>query len=128
MSSLSVPKLVGARIKTLRTSAGLTQAQVSEASGIAVETVSRLESGQNMTIGVAARIADALGAPLAALFEGREPPARALSPAEARVVALLRTLDERSKNDLYRALRLMVPVRQPNPVTRPARSARNAKK
>src|SRR5215510_12860035 len=40
----------GAAVRTRRTERGLTQAQVAEAAGIAVETVSRLEGGRLATL------------------------------------------------------------------------------
>ena len=113
MARQPLSKTVGARVKALRTAAGLTQAHVAEASGLAVETISRIESGQNMSLEVAASVADAIGVPVTALFTDVEPPARTLTPAENRILALVRGMDEESQEAVYMALRHMVSVRNP---------------
>ena len=63
-----VPKL-GARVRYLRESAGLTQAHVAEACGVAVQTISRVERGVKApSLEVVAGLASALGVHPAALF------------------------------------------------------------
>ena len=113
MPESPLSKKVGARIRALRNAAGLTQAQVAEGTGLAIETISRVESGQNMTLQAAASIAAALHTPLAALFEEGEAPRPELSPADMRILSLLRGLDESTKDDVYTALRALVSVRNP---------------
>ena len=125
MPQPSLPELVGARIRVLRKVAGLTQAQVAESSGLAVETVSRLENGQNMTLEVAGSVADAIGVPVAALFEGVTTAAGTPTPWENRIIALVRGLDEDAKSAVYTALRHMVSVRNPAPARGKGRGRRS---
>lgn len=61
---------VGRRIAELREKAGLTQAEIAEALKTTVSNYQRIEHGlQNLTIRTMVRIAGAVGAPVARLFE-----------------------------------------------------------
>jgi len=63
---------LGLRLHRLRERAGLTQAELSERSGVARSIIANLERGarSNMTLGNAMRLADALGVSLDLLARG----------------------------------------------------------
>lgn len=61
--------LFGSRVRHYRKQRGLTQAAVAEASGLSLETITRIERGVvGVRFDAAERIAKALGVPPAALF------------------------------------------------------------
>jgi transcriptional regulator with XRE-family HTH domain len=63
---------VGAGVRRLRESRGLTQAQLAEAAGMSTEEVSRLERGRREPrIGTLQRLAEAMSADIAELFAER---------------------------------------------------------
>ena len=72
---------LGERLKTARLEAGVEQTALAEAAGVHVQTVFNLERGLliNVRLEVLARLAAALGCPLAAWL--------ALAPAAARLIA-----------------------------------------
>lgn len=63
-------------IRELRTAAGLTQAQLAEASGVNIRQIQKIESGEirteNITLGNAIKLARALGAQPEALINSKE--------------------------------------------------------
>jgi len=62
---------IGHRVKAARQQAGLTQEELADAVGKAVETISNLERGHTLTgIDTLEGIAGALGAPIGFFFEG----------------------------------------------------------
>ena len=68
---------LGAKIRSLREARGLTQQALAEMIGLGQFTFSRYEGGRRSApVSVLGRIAEALGVPLATLFEGE-----ALEPA-----------------------------------------------
>ena len=116
MARRSVLDGFGQRLRTLRRAAELTQSDLAERASLAVETISRLETGKwpNTTIEVVERLAAALGVGITALFEPlpsalTKPGARA---SVKRVVAVIENLDDNDLDDVARALRLLVGVRQ----------------
>ena len=63
-------KQLGARIRELRRRRGLTQAQLAKATGLAADSISRLEQGRfSPSFDTVTTIADGLGIPSAALFD-----------------------------------------------------------
>lgn len=110
----SVVSQFGKRVRALRKAAGLTQPELAERADLAVETVSRLETGSwpNTTVEVAERLAEALGAPITALFQSDPQPAgTALTPEKKRALAIIGDLPEDDVADVLRALQLLIGVR-----------------
>ena len=87
-------KIVGKRVAHLRSEKGLSQAQLAEAMGVAVESISRIErSERNMSIDMLEKLCDALHISVTDFFEIGVL-SKAESPMEkdiAKVVALLRS-------------------------------------
>ena len=65
----SLEEIIGSRIRTLREMQLYSREKFSERAGLPYNTYRRIERGQSMTIPNLAAVADALGIPLAALFE-----------------------------------------------------------
>jgi transcriptional regulator with XRE-family HTH domain len=105
---------VGRAIQRLRTEAQITQAKVAERADLAVETVSRLESGKvDISILRLERIAmRGLKVPLTALFD---PPARSrraeMKASLKRVMTLLEDLPDDDLDDLYHVLNRILALR-----------------
>ncbi len=104
----------GAAVRERRKERGLTQAQVAESAGIAVETVSRIEGGRlaSLSLVLAARVAATLGSTLQALLAGvrSPPPADALRAEERRIVGLLQTVDDAELGRVRRGLQSLLSV------------------
>ncbi len=66
-------KEYGARLRTLRQRAGLTQQKLAQAAGLSVSAVGRLEQGGNPSPETVAALAHALGIPIKALDPPAEP-------------------------------------------------------
>lgn len=76
---------VGRRIAELRTKAGLTQADVAEKLRMTVSNYQRVEHGlQNLTVRTLVKIAGAVGAPTASLFEKPRSPRAGRGRPKAR--------------------------------------------
>ena len=61
---------IGSRIKLLRRQKGMTLRHLSEASGLSINAISRIENGQaSPTVSSVHRLAMALGIPIAAIFD-----------------------------------------------------------
>jgi transcriptional regulator with XRE-family HTH domain len=105
----------GQNLRIARQASGLTQAQVAEASGIAVETVSRLERGHQVVVSLdlAEKLAKAVKIPLADLLGAMtfETPLDTERPMMGRIVSLLAPLDDEALADVYHGLRRLLGVR-----------------
>lgn len=105
---------VGQRLRTERRARGLTQAELAERAGIALETVSRIEQGHTRpTIRTLDKIAGALGIPVRDLFSGEDatpPPAppQPRSPALRRLTEILPLLDDDAVQHLLGIARLLL--------------------
>ncbi len=107
------PRGVGPRLRQLRIEAGLTQAQLAERAGVADATLSRIERNRlNPSVRLARELARALGAKVDALFDAGERPAKkpALRNSEARLLALVRDLDDAQVDDVAKAVKLLLHV------------------
>ncbi len=97
-----------------RTERGLTQAQVAEAAGIAVETVSRIEGGRlaSLSVVLASRVAATLGTTIQALLSGvpGPDPVQKLRAEERRIVGLLTTVDDAQLGRVRRGLQSLLAV------------------
>lgn len=88
---------LGERIKGLRETKGLTQAQLAAALGKSIETISNFERGKTIpSVMTLANLAEALGQPLQALFDKASPArsAKKVSKNAARVANAAQVLDE----------------------------------
>src|SRR4051812_29161505 len=98
MRSIALLAGLGANVRKKRLERGLTQAQVAESAGIAVETVSRIEGGRlaSLSLVLASRVAATLGTTLQALLAGLPgpDPVRSLRAEERRIVGLLTSVDD----------------------------------
>ncbi|HEV8549899.1 MAG TPA: helix-turn-helix domain-containing protein [Polyangiaceae bacterium] len=120
----------GAAVRGRRTERGLTQAQVAEAAGIAVETVSRIEGGRlaSVSLLLASRVAATLGTTLTALLSGvpSPDPARSLRAEERRIVGLLTSVDDAQLGRVRRGLQSLLAVHDSATVKRKPRKRRRA--
>ncbi len=121
---------IGPRLRQLRTEAGLTQAELAERAGVADGTISRLERGRIAapSAKLVEKLAEGLGTPVASLLKarvsrGRKPSPR---PSEARLLALVRDLDDGQVDDITRAVKLLIGVgkRAADPGRRPSARGR----
>ena len=104
------PRLIGAALRRARTVKGLTQAELGELAEVAPETLSRIERNKlSASLDLARRLAQALGVTIDDLL--KKPSAAktpTLRPAEARLVALVRDLDEPQVHEAVRALKTLM--------------------
>jgi transcriptional regulator with XRE-family HTH domain len=104
----------GAAVRERRLARGLTQAQVAESAGIAVETVSRIEGGRlaSLSLVLASRVATTLGSTLQGLLAGvpAPDPARSLRAEERRIVGLLTSVDDTQLGRVRRGLQSLLAV------------------
>src|ERR1051325_7792558 len=110
MAKGKLPGGIGPTVRKLRTQAGLTQAQLAEAADIADATLSRIEKGRMQpSLAMAEKLAKALRIPVDALrTTPRESRKSGLRPSEAKLLAVVREMDDAAVEDLARALRLIV--------------------
>jgi transcriptional regulator with XRE-family HTH domain len=103
-------KLVGPTVRSLRVARGLTQQDLAEAVAVAPETVSRIERGRlNVSVDLLGRLAATLEVGVESLLK---PVARTreqkLRPAEARLLHVVRGLNDTELQDLTRALKTLL--------------------
>lgn len=106
----SRPLSIGPAIRHHRLSAGLTQAQLADAVGVAHETASRIETGrlQSVALKLCSRLANALGVTPADLLAAMSEASRGeVRDAERTLLALVSRLDKAEVRDLVRAIRLL---------------------
>ena len=102
---------LGPAIRRRRQQLGLTQEDLATAADVANETVSRIERGRlTPSVDIAERIARALDTTLAGLRENKSPKPPATRPSEARLLALVRELDDTAIDDVARALKVLLAV------------------
>jgi len=91
---------------------GMTQGDLAAAAQIADETVSRIERGRlNPSIAMAERIAQALGTTVNDLLHGKKPPKEPkLRASEAKLLALVRSMDDTAVEDVVRAVKILLAV------------------
>lgn len=102
-----VKRDIGKRAAQLRREKGLSQAQLAEAMGVAVESISRIErSERNMSIDMLENLCDALHISVKDFFEIKAPSTE--TPMErdiAKVVALLRSRKHSEVKFAYKILK-----------------------
>jgi transcriptional regulator with XRE-family HTH domain len=102
---------LGPAIRRRRQERGLTQSELAGKADIANETVSRIERGRlTPSVNIAERIAQALDTTLEQLRERKRVAETGTRPCEARLLALVRDLDDTTVDDLVRALKVMLAV------------------
>lgn len=113
MARRQEPLRIGARVRALRNQAGLKQAELAEAVGIAPESMSRIERGRlGPSTALVKKLADAIGVEAGALFESTPTTPRqpALRPVERRLLTLVRDLPDPLVEDLIRGARLLIEI------------------
>jgi transcriptional regulator with XRE-family HTH domain len=113
MARTREPVRIGARFRALRNEAGLTQAEVAEAVGVAPETMSRIERGRlQPSTDLVSRLAKAIGVEPGALFTSSsvKPKMPSVRPVDRRLLQLVRELPEPLVEDVIRGVRLLVDV------------------
>lgn len=103
-----VKRVIGKRVAQLRREKGLSQAQLAETMGVAIESISRIErSERNMSIDMLENLCDALQISVKDFFEIKTP-SRTETPMErdiAKVVALLRSKKPSEVKFAYKVLK-----------------------
>lgn len=109
---MDLRKLVGARVKTIRQALRLSQAKLAERTGLAVETISRIERGvRGTTLENLYRMAQALEVPFPEMLDFDEPEHKAVSTALiADILRLLEDVDRDLLRIIHGAVRGMVEV------------------
>lgn len=109
------PRPLGSAVRAHRIRLGLTQQEVAELADVAPETVSRVERNRMATsLEMTGKLATALGVSVDALLSPRDAdqPPQDLRPAERRLIAAVRGLDDAQVDDIARALRILLAVRR----------------
>jgi transcriptional regulator with XRE-family HTH domain len=97
---------IGAHARAARVAAGLTQEQLAERVGVQAAAVSRFENGAvGFSLGTLRDITDALGIPLASLFDDAGAVRSDLSAEEAALVAIWRSLPTSHRHTVRDVLR-----------------------
>lgn len=105
------PRIIGAALRRARTLKGLTQAELGELAEVAPETLSRIERNKlSASLDLARRLAQALGVTVDDLLKKPSASKKGpdLRPAEARLVALVRDLDEPQVHEVVRAVKTLM--------------------
>lgn len=97
---------IGSRIKSLRVSRKLSQAQVAESSGVSSKYIGEVERGEaNISIELIGRIAQALNVPMADIMEHEhERPHQELI---AEIIKLAPRLNEKDAQIAYRMIKML---------------------
>ena len=104
-------KNIAQNVRRLRQAAGLTQAQLAAAADVADATISRIERGRlTPSTELAGRISKALDTGVDDLLGAppKEPKKSQLRPAVARLVALVRDLDDGQVDDVAKGVKLIM--------------------
>jgi DNA-binding XRE family transcriptional regulator len=112
MPAVSKAQKVGLGVRSLRIRAGMTQTQLAAAANIADATLSRIERNRiTPSVDLAKRLAAALRVSIDALFQVAPNDQRqAFRPSEARLLAVVRDLDDAQVDDVVRGLKLIFAV------------------
>lgn len=125
MRSIALLAGLGANVRKKRLERGLTQAQVAEAAGIAVETVSRIEGGRlaSLSLVLASRVAVTLGTTIQSLLSSvpGPDPVHKLRAEERRIVGLLTSVEDAQLGRVRRGLQSLLAVGDSNRGKRAAR-------
>lgn len=104
------PRLIGAALRRTRAAKGLTQAGLAEMTGVAPETLSRIERNKlSASLDLARRLAESLDVTVDVLLNPKGAvPKTKLRPAEARLLALVRHLDDPQVVELTKAVKTLM--------------------
>jgi transcriptional regulator with XRE-family HTH domain len=108
--SRAQPRLIGAALRRARAAKGLTQADLGEMADVAPETLSRIERNKlSASLDLTRRLAQALGVTVDHLVNEQGPaPGTKIRPAEARLLALVRHLDDPQVVELTKAVKTLL--------------------
>ena len=103
---------IGQNVRKLRLAAGLTQATLAERTGIADATLSRIERNRlTPSLRLAGQLAEALGVAVDTLMGPvRKLPKAKVRRSEARLLAVVRDLDDAQVDDVTKAVKLILAV------------------
>src|SRR5690606_11970214 len=109
---ITAPSPIPHNLRRLRQQAGMTQAAVAEAADVADATISRIERGRFLpSQALLERLAQAIGVTAADLVKTtKKAPKPTMRPSEARLLALVRPLDDAQVDDIVRAVKLLLAV------------------
>jgi len=108
----NIKRLVGKRIRELRKSCRMTQAELAEAAELEVETISRLEQGtRGVTLDSIDRLAQALGVGLKEFFDFDRPVAEAIP--RRKVMALCHLLERLPEAKLKKVEKVVKVILEP---------------
>lgn len=109
------PKIIGSAVRNYRALLGMTQSEVAELADVAPETLSRIERNKiSASLDLTRRLAESLQVSIDELVDPRRRPARrSLRPAEARLLNVVRDLDDAQVDDVTRALKTLMSFRRP---------------
>lgn len=98
-----IERVVGRRVRVLRTAAGLTQQELARRAKISAKFVSLVETGKvNTSIGVLSRVAAAVGIPLSTFFD-----ADALADDVAAITVLVSAQPKAARKQALHVLRAL---------------------
>lgn len=91
---IDIDQFVGSRVRTLRKSNDITQQELANRAGLAVQTISRLENARiGLNVANLSDVCRGLGVTLAEFFQGFGDDPKATTPAEVhRVVQLMQKM------------------------------------
>lgn len=128
MRPIALLRDFGAEVRERRKQRGLTQAELAEAAGIAVETVSRIEGGRlaSLSLVLADRVSVALGGSVQSLLAKvpASEPVRSLRAGERRIVGMLHSLGDAELGRVQRGLKTLLTVHDSAPRPKVKRSKR----
>ena len=108
----SKPSPIPRNLRRLRIQAGLTQAELAEISGTTDATISRIERGRFLpSHPLLVRLAEGVGATEADLLQRKVKITKpSLRPCEAKLLALVRRMEDAQVDDLIRGVKLLLEV------------------
>lgn len=122
------PRVIGSAVRSYRARLGLTQSEVAELADVAPETLSRIERNRiAASLDLTRRLAESLDVSVDELVHPSPRPPRAEPrPSEARLLHVVRHLDDAQVDDVIRALKLLMGLSRPPEA--PAKRPRTRKK
>lgn len=105
---MTLKKHIGAKVQAARRRKGLTQEELAESIGRAVETISNIERGFALTgLDTLEKISHALGEPIKGFFDGYQPERKVHLRRQKREQQLLEKIDKLNDRELKLAISLI---------------------
>lgn len=122
------PTIIGSAVRSYRSLLGMTQSEVAELADVAPETLSRIERNKiAASLDLTRRLAESLQVSIDELIDPQRRPAkRALRPAEARLLNVVRDLDDAQVDEVTRALKTLMSFGRPRTRDRTTARPRSA--